>query len=65
MLRFILVIAAVVPLTLTLLPVHLLAKRFGCDARYDDQAFRVQPGKCVEPVLDASTVKGGGKAATT
>ena len=42
-----------------------LAKRFGCDARYDDQAFRVQPGKCVEPVLDASTVKGGGKAATT
>lgn len=41
-----------------------LAKRFGCDARYDDQAFRVQPGKCIEPVLDASSVKGGGKAAT-
>jgi hypothetical protein len=40
-----------------------LAKRFGCEARYDEHAFRVQTGKCVEPVLDTSTVKGGGKAA--
>jgi hypothetical protein len=47
-----------------------LARRFGCDTRYDDRAFRVTPkskGKAKpapEAVLDASTVKGGGKAAT-
>jgi len=40
-----------------------LAKRFSCDTRYDEHAFRVKPGKVPEPVLDASTVKGGGKAA--
>ena len=45
-----------------------LARRFGCDTRYDDRAFRVThkgKGKAApEAVLDASTVKGGGKAAT-
>jgi hypothetical protein len=45
-----------------------LARRFGCDARYDDRAFRVaHKGKgkpAPEAVLDTSTVKGGGKAAT-
>ncbi len=45
-----------------------LARRFGCDEHYDDRAFRVSPkgkGKIApEAVLDASTVKGGGKAAT-
>ena len=45
-----------------------LARRFGCDARYDDRAFRVaHKGKgkpAPEAVLDASSVKGGGKAAT-
>ncbi|HEY7439488.1 MAG TPA: hypothetical protein VIC35_08830 [Acidimicrobiia bacterium] len=42
-----------------------LARRFGCDARYDDRAFRVTAKSFQEAVLDASTVKGGGKAATT
>ena len=45
-----------------------LARRFGCDGRYDDRAFRVThkgKGKAApEAVLDASTVKGGGKAAS-
>jgi len=45
-----------------------LARRFGCDTRYDDRAFRVaHKGKGKpkpEAVLDARTVKGGGKAAT-
>ena len=41
-----------------------LARRFGCDARYDDRAFRVKKGKLSEPVLDARHVKLGGKAAT-
>ncbi len=45
-----------------------LARRFGCDGRYDDRAFRVThkgKGKAApEAVLDTSTVKGGGKAAT-
>ena len=40
-----------------------LARRFGCDARYDDRAFRVKKGKAAEPVLDARHVKLGGKAA--
>jgi len=41
-----------------------LARRFGCDARHDDRAFRVaHKGKgkpAPEAVLDASSVKGGG-----
>ncbi len=41
-----------------------LAKRFGCDARYDDRAFSVGPRGTPDAVLDASTMKGGGKAAT-
>jgi len=40
-----------------------LARRFGCDARYDDRAFKVKKGKGVEPVLDTRHVKLGGKAA--
>lgn len=41
-----------------------LARRFGCESRYDDRAFRTAPTGNPEAVLDASTVKGGGKAAT-
>jgi hypothetical protein len=41
-----------------------LARRFGCDAAYDDRAFRVTTKGKPQAVLDASTVKGGGKAAT-
>ena len=41
-----------------------LARRFGCEGRYDDRAFRVAATGNPEAVLDASTVKGGGKAAT-
>lgn len=41
-----------------------LARRFGCEARYDDRAFRLAATGSPEAVLDASTVKGGGKAAT-
>jgi hypothetical protein len=41
-----------------------LARRFGCDGRYDDRAFRLKASKKTEPVLDASTVKAGGKLAT-
>jgi len=41
-----------------------LARRFGCDARYDDRSFRVKKGGGAEPVLDARHVKLGGKAAT-
>jgi len=40
-----------------------LARRFGCDARYDDRAFRVKKGGGSEPVLDTRYVKLGGKAA--
>lgn len=40
-----------------------LARRFGCDGRYDDRAFRVAGSGSPQAVLDASTVKGGGKAA--
>jgi hypothetical protein len=40
-----------------------LARRFGCDARYDDRLFKVKKGKAAEPVLDARHVKLGGKAA--
>jgi hypothetical protein len=41
-----------------------LARRFGCEARYDDRAFKLAPTGSPGAVLDASTVKGGGKAAT-
>jgi hypothetical protein len=40
-----------------------LARRFGCDARYDDRSFKVKKGKGAEPVLDSRYVKLGGKAA--
>jgi len=40
-----------------------LARRFGCDARYDDRGFKVKKGKGSECVLDARHVKLGGKAA--
>ena len=40
-----------------------LARRYGCEGRYDDRAFRLAPTGSPEAVLDASTVKGGGKAA--
>lgn len=39
-----------------------LARRFGCDARYDDRKFRLAPTGSVVEILDASTLKGGGKA---
>jgi hypothetical protein len=38
-----------------------LARRFGCDARYDDRSFRLTPHGAPELVLDARSVKGGGK----
>ena len=38
-----------------------LARRFGCDARYDDRSFRLSAHGAPEPVLDARTVKAGGK----
>jgi hypothetical protein len=41
-----------------------LARRFGCDAHYDDRQFRVGPNGGPAPILDASSVKGGTKAAT-
>jgi hypothetical protein len=41
-----------------------LARRFGCESRYDDRAFKLAATGSPEAVLDASTVKGGGKAAT-
>jgi hypothetical protein len=40
-----------------------LARRFGCDARYDDRSFRVKANGASEPVLDARFVKLGGKLA--
>jgi len=40
-----------------------LARRFGCDARYDDRSFVVQSGATVELVLGTRHVKLGGKAA--
>jgi hypothetical protein len=40
-----------------------LARRFGCDARYDERSFRVKKGGASEPVLDSRFVKLGGKAA--
>lgn len=38
-----------------------LARRFGCDARYDDRTFRLAAHGAPEPVLDARAVKAGGK----
>src|SRR5215211_5719599 len=40
-----------------------LARRFGCDARYDDRSFRLSPHDVPELVLDTRTVKAGGKVA--
>jgi hypothetical protein len=40
-----------------------LARRFGCDARYDDRTFRVGAHGEPEPVFDTRHVKLGGKAA--
>jgi hypothetical protein len=41
-----------------------LARRFGCDGRYDDRKFRLKANGAAEAVLHASAVKAGGKAAT-
>jgi hypothetical protein len=41
-----------------------LARRFGCEGRYNDRAFTLKATGSPEAVLDASTVKGGGKAAS-
>ncbi len=41
-----------------------LARRFGCDGRYDDRKFRLEANGAPEPVLDARAVKAGGKLAT-
>jgi hypothetical protein len=41
-----------------------LARRFGCDARYDDRTFRLSAHDVPEFVLDARAVKGGGKVVT-
>jgi hypothetical protein len=40
-----------------------LARRFGCDARYDDRSFRVSAHGAPELVLDARAVKAGGRVA--
>jgi hypothetical protein len=40
-----------------------LARRFGCDARYDERKFKVKAHGATEPVLDSRHVKLGGKAA--
>jgi hypothetical protein len=40
-----------------------LARRYGCDARYDDRQFRLKAGKVPELVLHAAAVKAGGKSA--
>jgi hypothetical protein len=34
-----------------------LAKRFGCDARYDDRTFVVKGNGAPEPLIEASTIK--------
>jgi len=41
-----------------------LARRFGCDARYDDRTFRLAANGAPELVLDARAVKAGGKVVT-
>ena len=38
-----------------------LARRFGCDGRYDDRTFRLQAHGSTELVLHASAVRAGGK----
>ena len=38
-----------------------LARRFGCDSRYDDRSFRLSAHGAPELVLHASAVKAGGK----
>src|SRR3954449_9239636 len=38
-----------------------LARRFGCDSRYDDRSFRLTAHGAPELVLHASAVKAGGK----
>jgi hypothetical protein len=40
-----------------------LARRFGCDGRYDERTFRLAAHGVPELVLDARVVKGGGKVA--
>lgn len=40
-----------------------LARRFGCDGRYDDRKFRLKANGASEAVLHAAAVKAGGKAA--
>jgi len=40
-----------------------IARRFGCDARYDDRSFKVKKAGISEAVLDARFVKLGGKTA--
>ena len=40
-----------------------LARRFGCDARYDERSFRLTGHGVPELVLDARVVKAGGKMA--
>jgi len=41
-----------------------LARRFGCDARYDDRTFRLTAHGAPELVLHAGAVKAGGRVAT-
>ena len=41
-----------------------LARRFGCDSKYDDRKFRVKATGVSQAVLDSRHVKLGGKAAT-
>ena len=40
-----------------------LARRFGCDARYDERSFRLTARNVPELVFDARVVKAGGKVA--
>ena len=40
-----------------------LARRFGCDGRYDDRKFRLKASGASEAVLHAAAVKAGGKSA--
>jgi len=40
-----------------------LARRFGCDSRYDDRKFRLKANAASAAVLHAAAVKAGGKAA--
>ena len=40
-----------------------LARRFGCDGRYDDRSFRLEAHERPELVLDARAVKAGGRVA--